>query len=366
MKTRCRVLLATVFGTALIAHADISRTFNSVPFTFSGYVDAYYVDDFADTPFPDRQVTPSGVSPDYSHTRKDRVGVNHALLDAKFATGNFRGALGMQAGTYVQKNYAIENSIAQHLYEAQLGFKLAAGTPLWVDAGIFPSHIGLESAISKDNLTPTRSLMAENTPYYETGAKFTWDPNAHWEYCLCLLQGWQQIGSKNSNKALGTQIQFKPVDGIAFNSSTYLGQSPNSRERLRRYFHDFYVTWQATKEWSLAFTTDVGFEERSPRDRSLDGWGAATALAKWQFAPQWAVAGRAEYYRDPHGLTISTGTPRNFVATGGSLNLDYQPNPHVLFRIEVRTLATERAVFVERNGLGSSNSYATVSTALSF
>lgn len=361
------LLFAITVAGPLAARADINHTFDTVPFTFSGYIDTYYVDDFASTPFADRQITASGASPIYSHSLKDKLGINHALLDAKFATEQVRGALGVQAGTYVQKNYAIEDSVAQHLFEAQLGFKPAISTPLWVDAGIFASHIGLESAISKDNFTPTRSLMAENTPYYEAGAKITWDASKQWSYCLCLLQGWQQIGSKNSNKAIGTQVQFKPNDVLVFNSSTYIGQSPNSPgARLRRYFHDFYVTWQATKEWSLAFTTDVGADERSTNDRSLVGWASATALAKWQFASQWAVAGRFEYYRDPHGLTIPTGTPDNFVASGASLNLDYQPDPHVLLRLEARTVGAQHAIFVERDGFSASNNYATASMALSF
>src|SRR5450830_987913 len=97
------LLFSCALGATLAARADINHTFNAVPFTFNGYVDTYYVEDFADTAFPDRQITPSGVSPDYSHSRKDRLGVNHALLDAKFAVDRFRGALGVQAGTYVQK-----------------------------------------------------------------------------------------------------------------------------------------------------------------------------------------------------------------------------------------------------------------------
>ena len=167
-----------------LLRADVSRTIDSIPFTFSGSLDLYYVDDFADTPFPDRQITPSGVSPVYSDSRKDRLAVNQALLAADFATDWVRGDLGVEAGTYVQKNYADEDEVA------------------------------------KDDWTPTRSLMADNTPYYESGAKITWDPNARWEYCLCLLQGWQEIGSKNSNKAIGTQVQFKPVAAVLFNSST--------------------------------------------------------------------------------------------------------------------------------------------------
>lgn len=355
----------TLVATAATTHADITHTFDPVPVTFSGYVDAYYVDDFADTITGNRQLTPSGVSPIYSHSRADQLAINQALLDAKVATAQFRCALGLQAGTYVQKNYAIENRVVQHLYEAQVGFKPVANANVWIDAGIFPSHIGLESAISKDNLTPTRSLMAENTPYYEAGAKVTWDASKRWSYSLLLLQGWQQIGSKSSNKAIGTQVQFKPNDTLVFNSSTYIGQSPNSPDaRLRRYFHDFYVTWQATKEWSFAFTTDYGAEERSTSDRSLNSWASATAMAKWQFAPQWAVAARAEHYYDPHGLTIATGTTDNFVADGASINLDYQANAHVLVRLELRTIGAQRAVFVESTGLSDNNSYATMSVSL--
>jgi len=121
-----------------------------------------------------------------------------------------------------------------------------------------------------------------------------------------------------------------------------------------------------TKQWAAALATDVGADERSTRDRSLVGWTSAAALAKWQFAAQWTLAGRLEYYRDPHGLTISTGTPNNLVAAGGSVNLDYQLDPHVLMRLEVRSLKAQNAIFVEREGLADANGYATVSMTLSF
>src|SRR5438105_3185261 len=139
MKNCSFIFFVAVLSTVSAARADVAQTLGSVPFTFSGYVDGYYVDDSADTPFHDRQITPSGVSPDYSHARKDRLDINHALLDAKFATDRVRGALGAQAGTYVKKNYAIEDDIVQHIFEAQLGFKPVASIPLWIDAGIFAS-----------------------------------------------------------------------------------------------------------------------------------------------------------------------------------------------------------------------------------
>lgn len=58
----------------------------------------------------------------------------------------------------------------------------------WLDAGIYPSHIGLESAVGKDNRTLTRSLAAENSPYYESGARITYvTPNNAWTLCAHVL-----------------------------------------------------------------------------------------------------------------------------------------------------------------------------------
>jgi len=38
---------------------------------------------------------------------------------------------------------------------------------LWIDAGIFGSHIGIESAVGKDSWNSTRNISADNSPYYE-------------------------------------------------------------------------------------------------------------------------------------------------------------------------------------------------------
>ncbi len=362
----CVVFLASLVSPiAASAEADEAKETKTTQFTFSGYADVYYLDDFSPTPFSNREITPSGLSPVYSFAKQNRFDLNHALVDAKFTTDSVRGALGIQAGTYVETNYANENSVVRHLFEAQIGFK-PGSAPIWIDAGIFSSHIGLESAVSKDDWTPTRSIMADNTPYYESGVKVTWDPNARWEYTLLLLQGWQEIDSQSGNKAVGTEIIFKPTDAWVVNSSTYLGQSPNSRARLRRYFHDFYITWQATKTWAFALSTDVGFDQTSVTNRSLQSWISATFLARWQFAQKWSATARAEAYHDPHGLTLATGTPNNFVALGESINLDWHPSSSLLVRLELRSIRSRDQIFIDQRGPSDLDSFATVSTAVSF
>lgn len=71
-------------------------------------------------------------------------------------------------------NYVAEPGILKNIYEANIGVKLSRKYDLWLDVGIIPSHIGSESAVSKDCYTLTRSIAAENSPYFETRAKLTY------------------------------------------------------------------------------------------------------------------------------------------------------------------------------------------------
>jgi hypothetical protein len=54
------------------------------------------------------------------------------------------------AGNYSQYNLSAEPTWAQFIYEANIGLKSSNKTNIWIDAGILPSHIGFESAISAD------------------------------------------------------------------------------------------------------------------------------------------------------------------------------------------------------------------------
>ena len=74
-------------------------------------------------------------------------------------------------GNYARYNLSGEPDWAKYIYEANVGFRLSKKQNIWIDAGIMPSHIGFESAISADCWTLTRNILAENSPYYESGVK---------------------------------------------------------------------------------------------------------------------------------------------------------------------------------------------------
>jgi hypothetical protein len=78
----------------------------------------------------------------------------------------------------------------------------------------FASHIGFESAIGKDCWNLTRSILADNSPYYESGAKLSYtSKNEKWFISGLILNGWQRIQRVEGNNlpAFGHQLTFKPI-----------------------------------------------------------------------------------------------------------------------------------------------------------
>ncbi|MCC3154517.1 porin [Hymenobacter sp. BT770] len=333
------------------------------PLSYYGAVDAYYGYDFGNDG--------SNFRPNflYSHNRQNEFSVNQAVVGVRYNNDQVRGAIGLHAGSYVEANYASEDLTMRHLYEAYAGFR--PFKKAWLDAGIFTSHIGFESAISKDNWTLTRSIMAENSPYYETGARFTYELDPKLTLTALVLNGWQIIRETNGNKALGTQIQWKLSPKLLLNSSTFYGiEGPTGTAQYRRYFHDFYLTYAATDRLSVAGVFDVGKQETAVYGK-YDTWHTGAAFVRYQLADRWTATARAEYYYAErgvviHGITPNPGSP-DFRAGGGSLNLDYAPATNVLLRLEGRYLRGRAPVF-ERADDPTADSYGnlTSSLALSF
>lgn len=340
----------------LVSFAQIDSTSQ---ITFSGYADVYYGYDFNKPPTHER---PGFL---YNHNRHNEFNVNLAFIKVAYAAGRVRGNLALMAGTYAQYNLAPEQDLLKNIFEANAGVRIAPR--LWVDAGIFASHIGLESAISKDNYTLTRSLAAENSPYYESGVKLTYEANHKWVFTGLVLNGWQNIREPegNSNKALGTQIQFKPTDKILLNSSTFMGNEKPDSVKQRRYFHDFYATFQINPHLKLAAVFDVGAENKADGNK-YNVWYTPAVLVHYGVTDKVALGARAEYYSDEHGVMISSPTPADFKTTGYSLNVDCAPARNVLLRIEGRLLASQDAIFTRHNKPVDKSIAITSSIAISF
>lgn len=310
--------------------------------TLSGYLETYYVRDFN---HPKNHRRPFFT---YSHNRANDLSINLAMLKANVSTRNVRGNLAFASGTYMRANYAAEPHGLQTLFEANAGVRLSTEHDLWLDVGVMPSHIGFESAIGTENWTMTRSLMAENSPYFETGAKLSYtSSDGKWMASGLLLNGWQRINRAegNTTPAIGHQVTYKPNANVTLNSSSFIGNDKSDRDRQMRYFHDFYGQFKLNDQWGLITAFDIGAEEKPNGVGGYHVWFAPAIITKYQYSDQLSFSARCEYYQDRHGVIVNTGTPNGFKTVGYSINADYKVSPRITFRTELRKLASQDAIF---------------------
>jgi hypothetical protein len=333
------------------------------PLTFSGYAEAYYTYDFGN---PGNHTRPGFA---YSFNRHNEVNLNVGFVKAAYSTDNVRANLALMAGTYTNANLAAEPGVLKNIFEGNAGFKISKNKNLWVDAGIFTSHIGSESAIGKDCWNLTRGILADNSPYYESGAKITYiSSDEKWLLSGFVLNGWQRIQRVDGNNmpAFGHQLTYKPNAKTTVNSSSFIGSDTPDSIRQMRYFHNFYAIVQATEKLGFTLGFDIGAQQKSKGSGEYNTWFTPIVMLHYAVSDKINVSVRGEYYSDANGVIIATGTRNGFKTFGYSANLDYQVAGNVVWRIEGRGFNSKDAVFVFDNQASRNNHFITTALAVSF
>lgn len=356
-----------LLGAALVCCTIYARaqdtTKKASNLTISGYAEIYYGFDFNR---PADNNRPGFV---YSHNRHNEVNLNLGFIKANYDNGMVRANLALMAGTYPNANLAAEPGVLKNVFEANAGVKLSKTANLWLDGGIFSSHIGFESAISKDCWVLTRNIASENTPYYESGAKLTYTTNDGKLTLVGLyLNGWQRINRQNGNSspAGGLQVYYKPSDNITLNYSNYLGTEGADSVKVRRLYHNFYGIFQVTNSFGITAGFDYGTQQQAKGSSNTYYVLSPVAIARYKFADKWALAGRVEYYQDKNGIIVSTGTANGIRTTGYSLNIDFAPVPNALIRLEGKMYTDKDQIFTRYGNPVDNNSAITASFAVSF
>lgn len=353
------IVIPFILVLALPALPGAQTDSSALSFTLSGYAEPYYGYDFNK---PEDSNRPGFV---YSHNRHNEFNVNIAFLKASVSAQRMRGNFALMAGTYANANLAAEPNTLQNVFEANAGVKLSKNHELWIDAGIFTSHIGFESAVGKDCWTLTRGIMADNSPYYESGAKLSYTTSdGKWFFSALALNGWQRIQRVPGNSLLsgGWQVTFKPTQRITLNSSGFIGTDKPDDARLLRVFHNFYGMFQLGDQFGLIAGFDYGSEENVREDEDPNTWFTPVLIGRYAINDRVALAGRVEYYADENGVIIATGTENGFKTLGASLNLDVQIHKNAMWRIEGKLFNSEDDIFVKENG-DANNNNALITTA---
>ncbi len=355
-----KTLLTLALG---LASASLTFAQDEPKIKVSGYLETYYGYDYNK---PSDNNRPGFV---YSHNRHNEVNLNLGFLKGAYDDGNVRANLALMAGTYSNANLAAEPGVLKNIFEANAGLKLSKTSNLWIDAGIFASHIGFESAISKDCWVLTRNIVSDNTPYYESGAKITYgSDDGKVTIAAFYLNGWQRINRQNGNSqpAGGLQLTIKPTDKITLNYSNYLGTEGLDAVRVRRFHNNFYGIFQISDKFGMITGFDYGTQQVAKGNNETHEVLSPVIIAQYKFNPKWVLAGRFEYYEDVNGVIIATGTPEGFKTTGYSMNIDYWPVSNAVLRLEGKVFDSKDKIFVRETIPVSNSSTLTASIAVSF
>lgn len=347
------------FTQLILAQTDSTKA----KITISGYAEVYYSYD-PTNPYNHKK---SGFI--FSHNRSNEVNLNLGFIKANYQTKTIRANMALMAGTYANENLASEPGLLKAIYEANVGIKLSKKYNLWLDAGVMPSHIGFESAVGKDCWNLTRSMLADNSPYFETGVKigFT-SKNEKWYLAGLVLNGWQRIQRQNGNNALalGHQLTFKPSSKITLNSSSFIGSDTPDYVRCMRYFHNFYGQFQLTKNIGLITGLDFGIQQTSKHSKTYGTWFSPVIIGKYALSKKSIISIRGELYSDEDNTIYSTGLPSGLNLLGYSFNYDFNYSENVVWRIEAKGYSNETALFNLTNNPSKDQYYFTTALAISF
>lgn len=359
------ILLLSIINCQLLIVNSVNAQTDSTksPLSFSGYIETYYSYDFAN---PGNHIRQPFI---YSFNRHNEFNLNLGFVKLNYNTNKVRSNIALMAGTYSNANLAAEPGVMKNIFEANAGVKISKKKQVWVDAGIFASHIGFEGAVGKDCWNLTRSILADNSPYYESGVKISYtSANEKWFLSGLLLNGWQRIHRVNGNNtpAFGHQLTFKPSIKVTLNSSSFAGNDKPDSVKQMRYFHNFYGVFQLYKKIAATIGFDFGAEQKSKGSSTYNIWYSPVLILKASPTDKINIAARGEYYSDANGVIISTKTQNGFQTFGYSLNFDYAIRENVLWRIEGRVFSSKDKIFTLNNNPSNINYFATSSFAISF
>ena len=328
-----------------------------------GYLEVYYNYDFNDP--EDGRLQPFF----FNHNRHNNLSLNMGVIEFGYGTDWYHAELDLQVGTYAQDNYANEEPVMRHIYQGYVGLALTRNRKFWLDAGIFESHLGTESAKGALDLTLTRSLSAESMPYYLAGVRAFFRPNEKWEFMINRVNGWQQIQRPPNNTAehWGTNIAYssKKLDA---HWGTFLSTTANNGHdsTLKRGYYTNLDFRFKLGRWDILLSHNHGFAQKAKDSESYDQVFSMGGILGYRISKKWKTAARIETMDDPSNILGTTATGGPFVLQAYSANIDFRPYDPILVRLEGKFMEAPNDIFIKDQEMVNTNFLIATSLSATF
>lgn len=241
---------------------------------FSAYVDTYF-SSYSDNNNGEAYVKFPTVSP-----RNQQFGLNIVQGSARYQSSRFRGTITLFGGDCASAAWSRELNMIQ---EANLGFHL--GGRWWLDAGLFRTHIGLESIQPRENITLSLATTTYFEPYFLSGAKLTCELNSKWTFQINTFNSFNQFIENNRNKAAGFSISHSPSSSLSMTYSSILSdeiQRADEKPLHLRLYNNFCLTLRRPR-YILGFEMNGGMQQRSALNDSTHSAIMASSLLAFKY-----------------------------------------------------------------------------------
>jgi hypothetical protein len=361
--------MMAAFGSLAILSAAFADEPNK--WKIGGYLDFYYQVNFNR---PSHRTDVFGRQYDIKHNSFSLAAVGVNISGNPIPESKLGVTLQLIAGKNAEINNLAEPGGKDNYRYIQQAFVSYPITEqgLTVDLGKFLTWIGYEGAVSGDNDHYGRSLLFTYAePLYHTGLRVAGPIGKGVTGGLYLVNGWNEVENSNGQLSYGASLGFNPVTplfvGLNYFGGTEGGSDsgggiafPTNGKRNVSLF-DVVVTYNATDKLKLGFNADFG--KASTIGRSTDGeWKGAAGYIKYQFTPEFSLAGRYESFSDYDGLRLGTDARiTSFAITG-----DYKVDKAITLRLEYRQDRSNRSFWASDDGTKKSGSTLSASAFVRF
>lgn len=305
----------------------------------SGYIDTYY-SYYTDT------VGAGGFSKfPTSAPKNNQFGLNIIQVSAKYDSKRMRGVATLFYGDIPLCSWSSYLNLIQ---EANVGFRIYK--KLWLDAGYFRTHIGLESIQPRENITSSVAMTTYFEPYFLSGAKLTWQHSDKWTFQINGFNGFSSFLETNKNKAFGASVAYTPGKWSHTLNTIVSDEYPTTATQRHFRHYTNYIGIYRTNHLILGLEANFGYQQNSQlKDSTKTAFlFSGIAALKYRFTPKIALYGRAELFSDPNEILTGPIVNENHALVGldllgGTLGFEYKPIPNGFFRIESRLLRTKES-----------------------
>lgn len=356
------------------------------PFTFSGYLDSYYIANF-NRPMSRSNTGAANARAFDITSGQFQLGLvqtkmtyandkSEAVVDLTFGPnadlGNYGNLVSVLNPDYTGMALAIKQ--AYFTYHFTDKFSMTAGQ--------FGTHIGYEVIDAPVNFNYSLSNLFNNGPFFHTGLKATYAFSDRASLMMGVVNNVDGLGDNNRQKGFISQLFISPVENwnmyLNYMGSNEASQEVPSVAQDKAFYRiiDLTTSYQITEKFLLglnaAYGSQKGDFQGGGGPSSAQTWGGAAVYANVALSDIFAIGARYENFNNKSGVralvnSAGEGTRVNSFTLTGNFSL---ADGHVFLKPELRIdsypkfgNSSETQQFEDSNGNFSKNSQTTLGMA---